>query len=253
VIAVVSEYSEVYQTWRLFIEQEPEQKPKDQNPSSWARAAGRLLESASGTALQRLELIVEMYDRLQTSELLPHVSAAINGLQETELNDGEVQHSQRMLEQLVASLLPGEILDKARQILTLATAKMLADYGYTLSLEDINSTAQKLVKWGDNEDAAIEASRAAIEGQIDELKHILSEISSLDELDTYAYELKALMKKYGVSDGRVELLIANCREALLEEQMRDDDDEFRPAPRSVSPPGISDDQIRSIFFGLRSR
>ena len=79
-INAVTEYAEVEQCWTVFCAQQPGLAEFHPTTEGWSGAAGRLLSNNGGTPLQRLHLIVDMYDVLRGEALLPHVRSAVADL-----------------------------------------------------------------------------------------------------------------------------------------------------------------------------
>jgi hypothetical protein len=212
-------------------------------------AADRLLSDGSGTALQRFSLILDMYDRLEEKSLLRHVRSAVGEVEADEIDGTQAGLCQSTLEQLASSLLPMGELGEAKRVVSAAIEKMLAEYGGSLVLEEIESVASHLYKYGWDQDSAGEAAREALTAYISDIDATLCEIRDLDELEYFERQLRTLMNEYGLYDSRAGRHISSHRESLLESY--DDEDRGRYG-RTVSPsqPQSSDDEIRSMFQGL---
>ena len=135
-------------------------------------------------------------------------------------------------------------------MISAAVAKMLVDYGGSLGLDDIESVAHTLYEYGSDQDAAGDAARMSLRAFISDIHTTLSEISALDELDGFEHELNRLMREYGLIDGRADREIGSRRESLLEGEEHNDEEGYGRSS-SQSQPEFSDDQIRSMFQGLR--
>jgi ABC-type oligopeptide transport system ATPase subunit len=250
IILMVRDYAEVSQAWQVFLSQEPSPKKGDLTTSDWVAAAGRLVESQTGGALNRLELLIDMYDLLVADGLVGAVAGAIWQLDEVDLDSSDVQLCRRVLEKLVVTLLPMELQQEAQRVLSVAIGRMLSSYGGELGLEDIAETSKYLLRHGVDEDGAFNAPNVAIEAHIEEMSNVLSDIYSMDELDGYEDELRGLMKAYSIVDFRVERRISERRIELLEKEMGDEGYE---SESGWKPPILnhSDEAIRSLFSSLR--
>jgi hypothetical protein len=248
-INAVTEYAEVKQCWTVFCDQKPEPAAGHLTTKGWSGAVGRLLSNSSGTPLQRLHLIVDMYDLLQGEALLPHVRSAVGNLEAGEVECYEADRCREVLDQLVLSLLPLSELDETKRVVSAAVTKMLIDCGGLLSLDDIESIAHRLNEYDSDQDAAGAVAQKSLRAFISEIDSTLSEISSLDELDDFERELKRLIGEYGLVDSRVDRDISYRRESLLEREEHYDEEGYGRSP-SPSQPEFSDDQIRSMFQGL---
>ena len=250
VIRVVEEFAEFQQSWAVWCAQKSTSAAMETMAAAWAAAASRLLYAADGNPLQRLALMINLYDRLKTDELAILVDHAINDLSQQEIEGDEADEARSVLEQLTLSLLPMEILDKAKEVVTAAVASMLRDYGFGLSLDTIKSVTESLFEHGSDENSAAEASTTALKGYLDDLDSVLSDITSVGDLETFEQELTTLMDDYGVTDTMVASSINHRRDELLEYESRYDDEDRGWSPAD-SPGYMSDDDIRSLFGALR--
>lgn len=250
-VPALRDFAAVSQAWNLFSSQNPKPEAMNATERLWVEAAHRLAESETGSALSRLEIFIDMYNLLQSQGLLQPLTVAIQQLHEDELDDSEAQRSRRVFEKIILSLLPSELQKEARSALSTSVANMLSSYGGSLSLDDLRIVATALTEYGADDDLAFSSSNAAIEAHIEEMSYYISDIISVDELDTYADELNSLMRQYSVIDSRVQRRIDERREKLLQEELEEADYEPKSDWR---PPTLSDDSdeaIRSIFFNLK--
>jgi hypothetical protein len=131
-VGAVTEFAEVNQTWTFFYDQKskpPRVDAKDPSSAAWVGAARRLLKDGSGSALQRLLLVIDMYDCLEAEELLQLVSASIRNLQNSEIEGVEAGLCREAFERIHNSLVPLDVQDDANRVLSAAAVTMLTDYG----------------------------------------------------------------------------------------------------------------------------
>jgi hypothetical protein len=251
IISAIAEFEEVTQAWRLFMTlHEHKRTPGHATTGAWLGAAQRLVEDNSGTELERLSLLINMYDQLDDERFLPLVHAAIRALEATGIDGTDAGKCTEVLEQVVLTLLPITVQDDARQVLSLVTTKMLTDYGGALTVGEIRSVATSLFECGCDQTAAGDATRAALRGYIGEISIELDELGSLSDLEDYEKELRAVMHDYGLHDERVARRVESRREELREERERETGSY---SGGSAAASGyISTDQIRSMFDGLRN-
>jgi hypothetical protein len=93
--------------------------------------------------------------------------------------------------------------------------------------------------------------RAALSGYIGEMSSTLSEVATLSELEEYERELNAMMNDFGVNDGRATRRIESRREELADKEERESGSYSGRGTGSLGH--VSDDQIRSMFNGLRTQ
>jgi len=250
-IGVLAEFPEIDLAWRLFKAlNDHKTTPGHTMAAAWIGAAGRLMDQDSGTALERLDLLVDMYSQFDAGELLPLVHEAIRELEIAGIDATKADKCCKVLENIVVSLLPMALLDDARKVVSNVTATMLADYGDALTLEEIRSAAEALFESGADQNAAGAAVRAALNGYVGELSTTLDELGSLSELEDYEKELRGLMNDYGISDARVARRIEDRREQLIDREERSSGgySGWSAGARGY----VSNDQIRSMFVGLRN-
>jgi hypothetical protein len=248
----MTEFQELDHAWRFFCEQNSfKSTPNHPTAGAWVEAAARLLECGGGTELERLNLLIEMHSQLGRVELLPLVQIAIVQLEEAGLDGTEASKCSSVLEQVVMSLLPFDVQEKARAVVSGVAAKMLTRFGDALTLEEIRSVADALHESGFDQAAAGDAACAALTGYIGELSSTLSDLSSMRQLDEYEEELQAAMNAYGLIDQRAARRIESRREELADNEERGRGSYSGWSGRS--PSDISDNEIRSMFGELRSR
>jgi hypothetical protein len=83
---------------------------------------------------------------------------------------------------------------------------MLQEYGYCLSLDTIKSVAKTLCDYGSDKKCAAKASASALKDYLDQLESALSDVTSVDELETFDRDLNAAMRAYGVTDVMVDFI-----------------------------------------------
>ena len=83
---------------------------------------------------------------------------------------------------------------------------------------------------------------------LEQLESALSDMTSVDELETFDRDLNAAMRDYGVTNVMVDYYIDRRRDELLE---RESDKKTAPVwSPSASPEDMSDNEIRSLFGAL---
>ena len=240
--------------------QKPRPKtPQDPSSTAWVGAARRLLKDGSGSALQRLHLVIgmynDMYDCQEAEELLQLVSDCIRTLQNSEIEGVEAGRCRDAFELIHMSLLPLDVRDDANRALSAAVVTMLTDYG-DFGLYAIESVVTALFEFGVDKDAAAMAANAALQDHITNLSSELSdEYVTAEDVQTHARRLRTIVNEYGSLNEDVvssmEATIRRIENRLIEEEEREHD--YEGEGRSYpSPAGDSTSQIRSLFGQLRS-
>jgi hypothetical protein len=111
----------------------------------------------------------------------------------------------------------------------------------------MTSVVETLQKYGGDKGVAAQASSAALRGYLTELDNWLSDIASIDELETYERELKTVMNDYGVTDNMVAYRIECRRDELFE---RSDDKRKVTGWTPTAVPGDMSDKDISLFESL---
>jgi hypothetical protein len=248
IIGVVEEFAEFKQTWEIWSALSLTADAENSMAAAWGEAASRLLDTEEGSPLQRLALLIDIYDRLKTDELATLVNRAIDDLGQVTIDGDEADEARYLLERTISTLLPMDLLVKAQQVVTATVATMLQEYGWSLSLDTIKSVAKTLCDYGSDKKFAAKASATALKDYIEQLESALSEMTSVDELETFDRELNAAMKDYGVTNAMVGYYIDRRRDELFE---RGSDNKTSPVwSPSASPGDMSDNEIRSLFGAL---
>jgi hypothetical protein len=200
-----------------------------------------------------LELAVDMYDHLQTETVLDFVRDATTALRNQGIESYEVPRAARDFEMLVLTLLPLDAQQGAKEALTSAVATLLSERGSELTLDDFKQVAANLMEHGTDPDAAMDALREGLGGFVDQLREPLRDIRSFDELASFEAELKEMLDHYDVPPIHVAYEIRKRQEELAAAERRSYFDDDHNAGWSTSSDRVSDDEIRSIFSGLRQK
>jgi KaiC/GvpD/RAD55 family RecA-like ATPase len=269
-VEAVTEFSELDHTWSFFFDQkvpsprydsitgkvvvDPAQPKMPEDPSSavWAAAAERLVKDGSGTPLQRLNLIIAMYDYLQGPELLPIVADGIQELQNSEIEGAEAALCVETIDRLCGSLLYSEIRDHALRVVCAGTEKMLCDYS-DFSLDELESVLKALAENSVDEDAVANAADIAIRDYVENLRYELDSFDSIRELEEHKQRVSNFVANYGPTDRvlheSMEARFESRYDTLSEREHADHDYEGSESRRNLEA-GISTQQIRSMFSQL---
>jgi hypothetical protein len=246
-VDAAAELSELRLAWNFF---ETHKAKLSSHPTSvaWMMAAARVLERLSGSALERLDLMISMYHGLKSEEMLEGVEIAISQLKASSISLFDSSSARTLLENVTLSLLPTEIAENAKCALTQVISEMLSVDGGYMPLEDLASIVSHVLEYGADRSLCSDAAAEALQVHIDNISDTLSDISTLQDLDDYEQELTEMMGAYGVVASKATRAIQQKRERLYD---RDDGGEpvYSPHVRPISRE-ISDDQIRSMFSGL---
>lgn len=145
----------------------------------------------------------------------------------------------------------GDPLDRTRDVLTEASANMLANIGEDLAIDDITSIADALAQLADASvvhNAAADALRGFIFGIDDKL----ADVSSSQELSTFHEELVIAARAYGVGvDEALTRDIESRREALEEREKEADETPYQHTGPQAGSGDISDSEIKSMFSMMK--
>jgi len=251
-IKAVQELAEIRQCWTVFSTQDPTPAKGHPETQNWVAAASRLVSHGNASSLQMLEILIDMYDQLQNDSIFNLINHVVDSLGSGGIDGTEAERCASILERLASSGLPYDELSDATRVVTAAAAQMLADYGDSLNFDEITSVGNKLYTYGSDKDLAVEAIADGMKAYVANIDPVLSEIHSIDELDEFEHELRRFMEEYGIFNTSAASDFRYRRESLLERD--DNDDEGYGRSVSLAPSHqVSDDQIRSMFRGLRGR
>ena len=253
-ISVVTEYAEVERTWNSFLAEAPQANRSHPLASAWGEVARRLMIDGGGTPLQRLELGMDIYDRLFIEEAVELVRSATQELVISDIDSTEASDGVRVLEGLTLTLLPDDVVEDARAVVSKEFGRMISEQGGAMTLDDLRASASCLKAYGSDADVAFSAIREGIGAYIDQMKDELEELSREDEIEIYESEIKELLTEYNVSElpkRHAAQAIKRRKEALREEDEGDYDRDYSPsAPAKAKE--TSDADIRSMFDSLKN-
>lgn len=248
VVQAVSTIYEFRSTWNFFKLHITICRSQFSNEGLWAEAMERIQNHGSTSAIASLRHILEMCEHLPGLQIQSVLERATSDLKAQGIEGRDHYECLFSLRQLKrVQFQTGDLLDRAHDVLTEASANMLANIGEDLAIEDITSIAGALDQLADSSvvrNAAADALRGFILG-IDEK---LADVSSSEELNTFHDELVTAARAYGVGiDETIARDIENRREALEERENEADEAPYQHAGRQSGPGDISDSEIKSMF------
>lgn len=214
----------------------------------WIAAMARIQVDKSTTAIATLRHILEMCEHLPGLQIKAVLDRAVIDLKSQGIEAGDHYECLFSLKQLKRlQFRTDDLLDPAREALTIAAASMLANAGEDLAIDDITSIAgalEPLTEQGLVRSAASDALRGFMVG----IEGKLSDVSSSQELDTFRDDLVFAAETYGVRiDAALTQDIQRRRETLEEREDEEDTDPYQQAGPQSSAGEISDAEIKSMF------
>lgn len=220
----------------------------------WIAAMDRIQGDKSTTAIASLRHILEMCEYLPSLHIHAVLDKVVNDLmsQGIDVRDHyECLFSLRQLRRL--QFRTDNLLDRAREALTIAAANMLANAGEDLAIDDITSIAGALEPLTE-QSLVRSAASDALRGFICGIEGKLSDVSSSQELDTFRDDLVSAAETYGVGiDSALRQDIQSRRETLEEREGEEDTDPYQRAGPQAAAGEISDAEIKSMFSLMASR
>lgn len=200
------------------------------------------------TAIASLRHILEMREHLPDLHIKAVLDRAVNDLISQGIEPGDFYECLFSLRQLKrVQFRTDDLLVPACEALTTAAAKMLANAGEDLAIDDITSIAGALEPLTEK-GLVRSAARNALQGFIFGIEGKLSDISSSQELDTFREDLVSAAKTYGVRTNTALMQdIQNRRETLEEREGEEDTDPYKQAGLQAAADEISDTEIKSMF------
>ena len=253
VVRAVSTIYEFRSVWNFFKLHIATCQSQFNDEGLWAEAMERIQSHGSTTAIAALRHILEMCEHLPGLQIQSALTMATNDLKAQGIEGRDHYDCLFSLRQLKRLQFQTDgLFYRTRDVLTEASANMLANIGEDLAIDDITSVADALAKLAESSvvrNAAADALRGFILG-IDER---LADISSSQELDTFREELVSAARAYGVGiDETLTRDIENRREVLEERENEGDEAPYQHTGSQAGPGDISDSEIKSMFSMLNA-
>lgn len=245
----VSEFTEVKSVWHQFCLNQRNNSAQAVDSAVWDTTIIRLMNRDSGTALDRLELSLNIFGRLKSAKCLEFVRACAEDLKNSEIEVGEITLCKWALEYFSIASLPRDDADEVGQVLSVAVGRLLTEWGHELSFEDINEVANALSEFGVNAAIAARSHKGALIERIANMEPVLLDYGSVADLDDFESKLSSLLIKHGVPLGNVGGQIESHRKTLIESEQKGEDEIYEPL-QSMSPRQNETAQIRSMFAGM---
>jgi hypothetical protein len=247
-VSEMNDYTELKQCWSIY-GRAPELVGAG-FAQIWSDAMSRMVQSGTGNELQRLALVTESFELLQSAALLPQISVAAADLCNADLDQDDADLCRSLLEEARDSALPDSQKKVVRDAVSEAMGRVLGNWGGYMPLEDLDAAAETLRRFGTLPSDAEANVRMALKEFVDRIDELLGDIDNPDELDDFENDLKALMTKFGYEDDRVVRDIDYRRQAIFEGRIRHSSSHYGGLDQSDEEPDVSDDEIRSIFSSL---
>jgi energy-coupling factor transporter ATP-binding protein EcfA2 len=245
----VSEFPEVKSVWDRYCLSLHSNSAQKIHSALWDAAIIRLMSRDTGTALDRIELALDIYGRQQSEKCLEFVRACTYDLKNSEIEVGEVTLCKWALEYFSMASLPREDAEEVGQVLSVAVGRLLTEWGHELSFEDINEVANALSEFGTNAAIAAGSHKGALIERVANLESVLLDYGSVADLDDFESKLTSLLIKHRVPLGNVGGQIEGHRKTLIEREQEREDENYEPL-QSMSPRQNETIQIRSMFADL---
>lgn len=252
---VLTEYAEVERAWSTFIAESPKADKFHPLANAWRGVVKRLTHRGGGSPLQRMELGMNIYNYLQIEDAVDLVSAALQEMEVSGIDSSEASSGRLILENLILTILPSDVVDAARTVVSNEFGRMISEQAWAMTLDDLRASASSLKEFGSDLDVAAGLIRVGIDLYIEQMKDELDELRREDEIETYEAEINQMMVEHDVSHApklRAEKAIQSRREELQERDETDSDRDYIPS-KPAKTIETSDADIRSMFESLKSR
>ncbi len=249
--AIVQAVSSIYEfrsAWSFFKLHITACKPQFSDEGLWTDAMDRVQNHGSTTAIASLRHVLEMCEHLPGLQLQSVLNRATNDLEAQGIEGRdhyECLFSLRQLKRL--QFQTSDLLDRAREVLTEASANMLSNTGEDLAIDDIASITGALAQLADSS-VVRNAAADALQGFILGIDDKLADVSSSQELNTFREELVSFARAYGVDiDETLTRDLESRREALEDRENEADEAPYKHIGPQAWPRDISDLEIKSMF------
>lgn len=248
VVQAVSTIYEFRSVWSFFKLHVATCRSQFSDEGLWTKAMDRVQSGGNATAIACLREILEMREHLPGLELSAVLGRVTDDLKTQGIEGKDYYDCLFSLQQLKRLQVQAEdIANRTHDVLTEASANMLANSGEDLTIDQLTSLAGALTHVADLKvvrDAAADSLRGFIFGIDDKL----ADVSSSQELSTFHDELVTAATAYGVGiDKALTRDIENRREALEVRESEADETPYEHTGPQAGSGDISDSEIKSMF------
>lgn len=196
-----------------------------------------------------LKLALASYASFPGQDLLLHVVTAAVMLEQDTADESELSTCQATLEALVAAGLPSAEADETREILTAFTIEAFRGAAWGLGLDEVESAANSLLRYGSKNPEIEPAIHEALEAQIEHIDDMMEGIETLDDLHDFERNLVATFTRYGYKKKGYEYYIERRQDRIMEGEIRPRSTNYGSIQRNVSTEATNE-EIESMFLGL---
>ncbi len=252
IVEQIETFDEIKQAWEICRTQQSHASVEKSDPHNWSIALQKMLDSDSPYPLERLDLILEIYDVYNEDEtILDLIHCAAEQLQNTQLDQSDISMVKNMLENITMHRVPIDVQLSLHDVITSSSCGLLSNGG-SLSLEDIKELESALRSYGSDLQSVEDAIRAALDVFVRDLNDELYNLSSIDELNWLEEDFYEIGKRVAYTKTLPEHKLESRRDDLFnKESGAIGNKTYSSAIKTQSyKTEISDDSIRSMFVGI---
>jgi hypothetical protein len=208
-----------------------------------------MISAESGEAWAMLQLAIELHDFFRTDAALSHVRSALEIFATSSFSEIDVREACSALESASANLLPMHEMEAVREIVTKKAGDLLTTLDPAIPLDDVNALDIALHRFGSDPNFADQASLGSLAGIAQHIDDHLREISSVDDLEAFDYELEQLMKRHNFKDtGLMQSIAEKRNELYIDDAVRAGENYTNTSMAGAATDSeMTTDEIRSMF------
>ena len=242
-------YDEVKEAWSIFVQSKV--RFESLEGSDWSDVLARVQNAKDGETLARYDLAQEQFRYFGCETFLPTLRCIIDDIENEGFDARQLRAASSALEMVQCTSHSSEDLTRFHEVLTVATADILTNYGDELSFDDIRALDSTLFTYGSNTQVAEAALNAALTKFIPYIDNELENFDTLEELDEFETILSALMadRKFSGPSPKVDLQIKR-RKLEEDEPIPRNRTTYTAGNHSLFPSDVSDADLQSLFGSL---
>lgn len=252
VVRASQTYNELSNAWDFYEKHVALCRPHMPGEDIWSKALSRLISAGESTAVRIVLLGITICNALDDNkDILQSTEQALQCLRLDAIDSNDEHYCRHALELYQNLSMEAQKFLPSISLLVEATADMLGSCGDQLSLDEIEILARAIEVYGEKPRLAKTAANAAMSGLLTELSERLYDISSIDELESFEYNLTRALTKFDLAfDTSAKTKMVEHREYLEQKEAEEEDDGYKPVTRSPRDSEVSDADIKSLFTTL---
>jgi hypothetical protein len=245
------EVRQLWEYWNSNSQSHSASRTGSELADAWTSACVRALESSSGkSALRLLPTLMGVCEKFDSDECRDVVRDCIDRIRVDYSDDNQIRELNDIFDLLEMATLDSEFAQELGRLLAGSSESILETHASGMDFSPTAELIDHIARYAEDDEHIGNLPADTLHRVLEEIDGTLETLDSVAELDAFAGQLQAALKKHGVARSLPAARIESRREELFTTPEN-------PRPTTlealVGQERLTDDEIRSQFESLRWR